>query len=259
MSAQSTYIEDKLINHLLRNTAFTTPGTDIYCSLHSADPSDTGASELSGGSYARVQVSSWDAPSSRAILNTGSIAFPMLTATIATATHMGFWDATTNGNFLWGSPADGGFSLAMTSGSTPTFGAGAVSVSLVSSVSSFLATAWLNHVFRDTAYTTPGTSIYISLHTSNPGLTGSGEVSGNNYARKQVSSWDAPSDGVTQNTGAITFDTPSGNWGTVTHFGVWDGLTGGNFLLGNELDASVEVVSGTAPSFAVGVLEISAT
>ena len=31
-------------------------GTALYVSLHSADPGDTGASELTGGDYARVEV-----------------------------------------------------------------------------------------------------------------------------------------------------------------------------------------------------------
>ena len=33
MSAMSTYLENALASHVLRNTAFTTPGTSIYVGL----------------------------------------------------------------------------------------------------------------------------------------------------------------------------------------------------------------------------------
>ena len=43
MSALSNYLENAWVNHVLRNTAYTTPGTSIYVSLHSADPTDAGS------------------------------------------------------------------------------------------------------------------------------------------------------------------------------------------------------------------------
>ena len=33
MSALSTYLENKLVDHVLRNTAYTTPGTSVYVGL----------------------------------------------------------------------------------------------------------------------------------------------------------------------------------------------------------------------------------
>ena len=56
MAAMSDYLENKLIDHIFRATAFTAPAT-IYIGLHTAAPSDTGGgTEVSGNAYARVAV-----------------------------------------------------------------------------------------------------------------------------------------------------------------------------------------------------------
>lgn len=50
--ALSAYLRDKLLDHVLKGAAFTQP-TNVYISLHTSDPGTTGASECTGGSYAR--------------------------------------------------------------------------------------------------------------------------------------------------------------------------------------------------------------
>ena len=93
----SNYLEPKILDAIFNNTslAVTTP----YVSLHTADPGETGASEASGGSYAR-QSASFGAASGGAISNDAAISFTGMPA--ATITHVGVWDASTAGNFLWG-------------------------------------------------------------------------------------------------------------------------------------------------------------
>jgi hypothetical protein len=77
---------------------------------------------------------------------------------------------------------------------------------------------------------------YISLHSANPGLTGTSELSGNNYARVDASAcFPASSGGVATNDAAVTFPTASGDWTAATHFGVWDDPTAGNFLYSGKL------------------------
>lgn len=77
-----------------------------------------------------------------------------------------------------------------------------------------------------TAYT--GIGAYISLHTSDPGTTGTGEATGGSpaYARK-LTTWTAGgSDGVS--TGSqVTFDAPAG---TYTYVGIWTASSGGTFV-----------------------------
>lgn len=253
----STYARNKLMSLTFLNTAWTTPGTSIYFALHDGDPALTGANELTGGSYARVQVSAWDAPALRQIQNTNDVGFSTLTADLGTATYLSVWDASTSGNCLWVSDA---FSLALPVGSAPTFEAGNITISVGGNISTYLAHKWLNHTFRNTSFTTPGTSLYTSLHTGSVGLVGSAEISGNNYGRIQVTAWSTPGNGATHNTTSIQHNTPSGNWGTAQEFGVWDASSSGNFLGGGALATAVDATSGrTDLSFGANEFSMSAT
>jgi hypothetical protein len=102
MSALSNYLENELIDHVLRNTPYTSPGTDVWVALYTDDPTDADTgTEVSGGSYARVQVTAWDAPSDGDTENTNEIAFAQATANWGTVTHVGIRDASTAGNLLW--------------------------------------------------------------------------------------------------------------------------------------------------------------
>lgn len=92
----STYLKNKWLD-ALRNTSFSV--TTVYASLHTASPGDTGANEVSGGSpaYARKSVT-FSAASAGAIDSSNAPAFDVPAST--TVTHVGFWDASTGGNFL---------------------------------------------------------------------------------------------------------------------------------------------------------------
>ncbi len=93
----SNYAENKLLDAVFNNTSFAV--TQAYVSLHTADPGETGASEVTGGSYAR-QSGSFGVASGGALSNDANIVFASMPA--CTVTHVGVWDAATVGNFLWG-------------------------------------------------------------------------------------------------------------------------------------------------------------
>ena len=224
------------INFVLRDQAFAMP--TVYISAHTADPGETGTSELAGGNYARVAAPTFAAPASRAIVSSSAVTFPLMVAAVGTITHIALWDAMSAGNLLWYSSALGS-SIATAVGISPVIASGAITITLNGEISTYLSHALLNHTFRGVEYTRPGTSIYTSLHTADPGLTGASEVSGNAYARVNVTAWDAPSNGATANTNNITYPTPTpSDWGTITHKGIWDASTGGNFLIAANLDSA---------------------
>lgn len=80
---------------------------------------------------------------------------------------------------------------------------------------------------------------FISLHTADPGSTGTGEATGGApaYARKPVTF--TVSNGVA--TGVqVTFDVAAG---TYPYFGLWSAATGGTFYGGNPLAVSQTVSS----------------
>jgi hypothetical protein len=75
----------------------TLPATHL--SLHTADPGDTGASEVAGGSYVREAIT-WAAASAGAKAINESPVFQVPAAT--TITHFGLWSAVSGGTFRGG-------------------------------------------------------------------------------------------------------------------------------------------------------------
>jgi hypothetical protein len=120
------------------------------------------------------------------------------------------------------------------------------------------------HLFRTASFTKPA-GLWIGLYTAAPSDTGGGtEVSGGSYARVARApldaNWTAASstDGLTDNAAVITFAAPTANWGTVTHFGIFDASTAGNLLIWGALSASRVINNGdAAPEFAIGALDIT--
>lgn len=131
MSAMSDYLEQALLNHVFRTTAYTQP-TALYVAAFTAAPSDSGGgTEVSGGSYARVSVARADAQWNAAgvgglIDNVNAITFPTSSGSWGTVTHIGIFDASTSGNLLmWGALSA---SKTVASGDTLTIAAGALDI-----------------------------------------------------------------------------------------------------------------------------------
>lgn len=115
MTAMSNYLENKIVDHVLRGQNYTPPST-VYFALLTAAPSDTGGgTEVTGGAYARVAVTTslanfagtQSAGSTTASSGTGgttsnnsTITFPAPTANWGTVTHVAIYDASTSGNLL---------------------------------------------------------------------------------------------------------------------------------------------------------------
>lgn len=256
----SNYLENKIINHVLRNTAYTTPGTSVYVALYTSNPGeDNSGTEASGGDYARIQVTAWNAPSNGATYNSNAINFATASASWGEITHIGILDLDTGGNLLF----YGELTVHKVIGSGDTFSIASadLDVSLGGAFSYYLANALLSHVLRNTEYTSPGTSIYAGLYTSDPGADNSGTeltIGSNAYARNQITAWDAPADGDTENTSLEAWSAASGgNWGIISHIGILDNSTGGNLLFFGALGASKTVNDGDTFQFAAGALDIT--
>jgi len=105
MAEFSNYLENALINAVLRNTAYSSP-TTVYVSLYTTDPTDADTgTEVSGGSYARTAVT-FGSPSNGVTTNSADVTFPTATASWGTVTHIGIHDASTSGNLLFHSQLD---------------------------------------------------------------------------------------------------------------------------------------------------------
>lgn len=109
MSAASNYLENKVLDHVLKNTAYTQP-SNLYVGLFLNTSGNAAANleagtltdEVSGGSYAR-QTATFSAASGGSASTSATITFPAATANWGTITHVAVMDSLTTGNVLfWG-------------------------------------------------------------------------------------------------------------------------------------------------------------
>lgn len=115
MTAFTDWFENKLIDQLFRGQAYSFPAT-LYIALFTTTPTDsTGGTEVSGGNYARVAVTSsmanWSGTQSQGsttastgtngtTYNNGAITFPTPSASWGTINGVGIFDASSSGNLL---------------------------------------------------------------------------------------------------------------------------------------------------------------
>ena len=100
MAEFSNYLENAVIDAVLRATSYTSP-TTVYVGLFTTDPTDAGSgTEVSGGSYARTAVT-FSAPSNGVTSNSADVEFPQATASWGSVTHIGLHDAASGGNLLF--------------------------------------------------------------------------------------------------------------------------------------------------------------
>lgn len=107
-------------------------------------------------------------------------------------------------------------------------------------------------------------SLYVSLHTADPGEAGSqstSEAGYTSYARVAVArtagGWTVAANAVS-NTAAITFPAATGGSSLVTHFGVGTDPSGaGKLLYKGALTPNITVTSGITPQIPAGDLDIT--
>lgn len=128
MAEMSNYLEDNLLDHVLRGdtggTSFPQP-TTVYLAFHTNNPTDAGGgAEVSGGSYAR-QLLSFGAAASGTSTNTTTATY--INMPTASVTHAALWDASSGGNLLFHTPIT---TISFNSGDEATVAVGAITVSL---------------------------------------------------------------------------------------------------------------------------------
>lgn len=121
-----------------------------------------------------------------------------------------------------------------------------------------------DYVFSGTQLPTPPSTLYVSLHTSDPGETpdGSTEVSAADYSRYEIplADWtDITSGGGTgaENTNEEVIGPAQNNWGTISHVGIWDSQTGGTPIASFAANSSTTIESGDEFKIAAGDLSFT--
>ncbi len=95
--------------------------------------------------------------------------------------------------------------------------------------SNYLENKLLEHVLKNTAYTSP-TTVYLGLFTVAPGEAGGGtEVTGGSYIRKAIT-FGAASGGSISNSADVDFGTATADWGNIVAGAIFDAASAGNML-----------------------------
>lgn len=140
----------------------------------------------------------------------------------------------------------------------------------MANLTDFAENKLIDTIFRGQASGLPATW-YVALFTTAPNDAGGGtEVTGGSYARASVAASlanfagtqsagsttaSSGTGGVTSNNNAVTFPVPSANWGSITHFALFDASSGGNMWIHGALTVAKTVNNGDpAPQFAAAAL-----
>lgn len=244
MGSLSNYSENKLTDHVLGTTVYV-PSTALHLALSTTDPDDdiTQLTEPVGGSYARRPIV-FGAEAARTISQNALITYALSSAAWGTVTHWAIMDALSGGNML----AHGSFDTSYVIGSGKIFSVATnqVKVSINTGAwSNYLVNKALDFMFRNQAFAQP--TIYAALvettHVvdSDTGIT-IDELDMGDYAREAHSAWDAAVNGVSQNTGIISFGVLTGTGETVTAACLTDNASkgSGNLLMyDNALDMAI--------------------
>jgi len=117
------------------------------------------------------------------------------------------------------------------------------------SISNYAELAFLN-TLRNTSFAV--TTVYVALHTGDPGETGASNSASN--TTRQTVSFSAASGGSMASSAAVEWTNVSATE-TYTHFSLWDNSTGGNCLWYGALSASAAVTAGD--SFRITTLTLT--
>ena len=121
---------------------------------------------------------------------------------------------------------------------------------------------WLDHILKVAVFTPTG-DIYLALSTADFTEDGSGaaEPVAMNYSRTDLATPFGEVAGTVarqiKNDALITCPTASGDWGTITHWAIFDHITAGRLLAYGAFDVGKSVTNGQTPKVAIDEIVIS--
>jgi len=118
------------------------------------------------------------------------------------------------------------------------------------------------NVFRSKEEPAIPAKYYLGLSTTAPDLDGQNvtePATDAGYARVELTTLSAPTDGLVTNQQAVNFEESTNNWGTVTHFVIFDAAEAntGNLLMYGELTTPRTVETATIMTIKENYLKLS--
>jgi hypothetical protein len=265
----SNYLENKLINHLLRNTIYTR-SSYIYVALYTTSPTDSkpGTEVSIEKGYARqyMGVSYAFNISGNSATNAILIQFPEATENWGTIVGVSIMDAKTDGNILfWGETNN---QININTGEIYRINPGALEIKLNGGTKG----GWgdgipeliLKHVLQTPSLPFSGTNVYVATGSAlaideNYTFVSWRETTGTGYSRKSATSWYEPTSGFTTNLSNINFATPpiAADWGRITHIVIFNASTTGDALMWGKLYSPIYITAGDGLKFDAGNIDIT--
>lgn len=109
-------------------------------------------------------------------------------------------------------------------------------------IASTQANGMLDGLLKNTSYASGFSTIYMQLHTGDPGSAGTSNVAGN--TTRQSSTFGSASGGSSANAGAFTWTNVSTSE-TYTRFSLWSASTSGTFLGSGTMTANAVTAGDT--------------
>lgn len=249
----STALANAILDHILGGGNYTRKASVYLAAMTAAPNAAGGGTEVttSGGTaYARKAVTNnstnWPAASARTKKLGVAQAFVTAAANWGTVVGIAIYDASTGGTLMHYIPFDS--SVTVNSGDTLNLDVDSLQITIPSGgCSTYLANAVLDHIYGGGDFTRPST-LYGAGFVAPPTDAGGGtEPTGGGYARVTIANNSTNFPGASSGSKAMattqSWPTASGDWGTITHRGYFDALSGGNLLFYHALDSSRSVLA----------------
>jgi hypothetical protein len=277
MIGTSDYLENKILNHVLRGVTYTS-SSSVYLALYTSDPGedDSGTELPDNNGYERILLTEFSSKTGGALSDAEfRNVYDIFSATATGSgwdevTHIGIQDkGTTPSNLLFYGELSSPVTIA--TGQQFAVPAGELAVYLtprtkgylpVPGYSYYLSKSLLDHILNNVSFTSPGLGVYAALYITLPTAddTGGIEVSADGYSRIRISGtsdWTTPSSGSTGNVSAKVFTSDaSEDWGTISGVGLRTASSGGYLLFRASLNPSKTVYEGDGFKFAAKALKI---
>ena len=267
----SNYLETQYINHAVKGANLPTALTNLFFSLHSADPADTGANEVTAthlSGRASYTSSNFTAPATNAdnrqITNTAILNYGNAIAASSGIPFLGIWDAAIGGNFLWAiklqTSAGVDSSLIFGNGDSIQFAIGAIALRLdILKWSIYIRDIqlnWLRGIAGVAAVLTSYVGLHSSLFTDATGTELTTTVRSAGRVAVASTAWDANTvsglAAITKNSNNIDFGISSGNAFGYTRVGFWNAASAGNLIFIGVSLAPQDILTGAPVLFTAG-------
>lgn len=261
----SEYYADLILDRVFGGGATPIPIATHYVALSTTTPNPDGTNFTEPGfGYARQSVTAtsfWataaDTATSQSIVN-----YLASGGAWGTVTHFGLFDAVSGGNMLWFLPLD--HAELIQDGDDGSFPAGDLQLNITADPFTDLLVGELIDDVADQGVTyAPNATMQMGLATATPTTAGSfvepvGGAYGRSTFANNATNWSAAAAGVKLNADAFPFPEATSAWGTITHWGLFDG-SGGPLVAFGPLTAPQAIVAGDRPKFPPGAIAIGMT